>query len=252
MTRARRLHRFGRWIFIGVLLGCATGASLAEPPGLSQSDRQFVERLTRDYLRNNPQVLKEALAALGRKQTDDRRRSALSVLSGELAGAPASSAIGSKQPDLTIVEFLDYRCPYCRKVERSIQTLLQSDARLRVVHKQLPILGRASVLAARIDLVAQKLGRHAEFHAALMSKTGEIDERAVIEAAQSINLDFVQLKALIDSPEITAALRADLDLAKKLALTTTPAFVVGDEVIHGAPEMSDLAQLIAQERALRR
>jgi protein-disulfide isomerase len=241
-------------LVIGALCTVALSQNFASKSTLPPGAREFIEQTTRDYLHDNPEILLDVLAALKQQhevQLEEKRHQAIQYKWATLYDSSWSPALGSKDADVTIVEFIDYRCPYCRHLEQSIQRLLGTDQKLRVVHKQLPILGRASVFAARLALVAHRLGKHPAYHAALMAKTGKIDEKAIIEVAQSVGLEYAQAGPLIDSAEISGALRSDIELAKELALSKTPDFVIGQEVIQGAPDVETLAEFVDQERRRR-
>jgi protein-disulfide isomerase len=253
------MHSFMKRTSISILvIGSLSKAALSQD-SISQSTlpvgaREFIEQTTRAYLNKNPEILLDVLAALKQQhemQLEEKRHHAIQYKWSNLYDSPWSPALGSKDADVTIVEFLDYRCPYCRRLEQSIQKLLNTDHKLRVVYKQLPILGPASVFAARLALVAHKLGKHAAYHTALMAKTGTIDEKAIIEVAQSVGLGYAQAGPLVDSAEISGALRSDIELAKELALSKTPDLVIGQEVIQGAPDLESLAEFVDQQRRRR-
>src|SRR5690554_3913008 len=188
--------------FLIALLALLPAAGLAEGPGakttLAPADKKLVQDITREYLLANPEFLMSVMQALKAKDeraAEQTRRQSIKAQRKQLLDDPASPTLGNANGDVTIVEFFDYSCPYCRQVEPSLERMLSDDAKLRIVHKQLPILGPASVLAARIALVAKKAGKHPEFHRAMMKHSNKLDERTVIETAQSVGLTLDLLKA---------------------------------------------------------
>jgi protein-disulfide isomerase len=244
-----------RAVFASATLIGLSAAGIAQtsptPSTLSDEQRRFVEEVTRDYIRSNPELLPAIINALKNKEQalqQERVREAIKAANKEHKDGLASPTLGNADGDVTIVEFLDYRCPYCRQMDGTMKQLLSADRMVRIVHKQLPILGPASVLAARVALVANKLGKHAAFHDALMKTPSQPDENAVIEVARSIGLDLNQIKELIGAPEITAALQRDISLAQALALKSTPSFVIGNELLPGATDLATLAELVDEAR----
>ena len=149
---------------------------------------------------------------------------------------------------MTLAEFFDYRCPYCKQVLSSVETLLAEDKRLRFVYKELPVLGADSVTAARAALAARKQGKYDAMHRALMSIKGQIDEAAVFKAAGSVGLDVERLKRDMAAPEIDRMLKANSSLAEALEIRGTPAFVVGDEIVPGAIGLDTMRQLVEAAR----
>ncbi len=168
-----------------VLAVCVLGASpaAAAEDALSPGQQRAVEEVVRDYLRRNPEVLLEAIEAMRAKRDAEQQatvRKNLVSLRGDLENDPTSPVGGNPRGDVTIVEFFDYQCPYCKRVFPAVQTLLKTDGNIRYVFKEFPILGPQSVVAARAALAAWKLDRdrYVPFHAALMQSTGRPNERS--------------------------------------------------------------------------
>jgi len=149
---------------------------------------------------------------------------------------------------VTVVEFFGYRCPYCRQVEPWLQTLIKNNADLRVVEKELPIPGPASINEARIALAANKQGKHEQFHDAVMSKKPNVDEATILQLAGQAGLDLDRLKTDMNSPEIDAEIKHTLEIAKALRLNGTPAFIVGSELVPGATDLETLQSLVDEAR----
>jgi protein-disulfide isomerase len=199
----------------------------------------------------NPDVLIEALRGAEDKLNHDADAKATKVLSdrrSEIFDDPATPVGGNPQGDVTIVEFFDYRCPYCKQVLPSLQTLLKEDRNLRFIYKEMPVLGPASVVAAHAALAAQRQGKYEAFHAAMMGVKGQITEDTVYKVAGSVGLDVDRLKQDMAAPEIEQALKANLALADALNIRGTPGFIIGNHITPGAIDLDALKDLIAEAR----
>ncbi len=178
---------------LAVLVLGAFPAAAAED-ALSPEQKRAVEEVVREYLRRNPEVLLEAIGALRAKRDAEQQtnvRKNLVSLRGELENDPTSPVGGNPRGNVTIVEFFDYQCPYCKRVFPSVQNLLKTDGNIRYVFKEFPILGPQSVVAARAALAAWKLDRdkYVAFHAALMQSTGRLSKRKILDVAAESGLD---------------------------------------------------------------
>ncbi len=148
-----------------------------------------------------------------------------------------------------MVEFFDYRCPYCKQVEPSLDALLKEDGKLRIVYKEFPILGEASVYATRVALAAKKQGKYAEFHRAMMTTKGDIGDETVLNVATSLGLDIGKIKTDMSAPEIDKLIDANYALADALNIQGTPAIIVGDTLIPGAVDLDTLRKDVAAARS---
>lgn len=226
-------------------------AAPAQP--LSAQQRAEVERIVRELLTRDPSVLREALAALEAAQAEAQAqatRSALAAHADALARNPADPSLGNPRGDVTIVEFSDYRCPYCRRAHPELRRLLAEDSRVRLVAKELPILGPASLLMARVALAAHRQGRWEAVNARLIAFQGEPSEAAVIAAAVAAGgLDEARLRRDLADPALAAQLQANLQLARAIGVSGTPAFVIGGRLIPGAIELAELRRAVAEARA---
>ena len=213
--------------------------------------RKAIEGIIHDYLVKNPEVMLDALEAAKEKlakDAHDKAGAALADRRREILDDPASPVAGNPKGDVTLVEFFDYRCPYCKQVEPSLEALLGEDRQLRFVYKEMPVLGPVSVIAARVALAARNQGKYDAFHKAMMNTKGQIDEAAVYKVAGSVGLDIDRLKRDVNAPEVQQAIKANLDLAESLEIRGTPGFVIGDEIVPGAVDLGTLKQLIADAR----
>jgi protein-disulfide isomerase len=208
-----------------------------------------------DYLVAHPEVMLEVQRALMAKQTEARQAKAKTAVAENRAALfddPADAVLGNPKGDVTIVEFFDNQCPYCKALAPSLDQLVSSDPNLRVVLKEFPILGPGSDIAARYALAVRRQGKYAEFHAALMAdKTPEsqLAEPRVLEIATSLQLDIPRLKQDAQSPEITGQIQRDYALARTIGITGTPGLVIGDTVQSGAMPVNELIEAIRIARA---
>ena len=218
---------------------------------IPSEQRQAIEAIIHDYLMQNPDVLIEALRAAEEKANRDADAKAAVVLKDrrrEVFDDPASPVGGNPQGDVTIVEFFDYRCPYCKQVQPSLQKLLDQDRKLRFVYKEMPVLGAPSVTAAHAALAARLQGKYEAFHAAMMATKGQITEDVVYQIAGSVGLDVEQLKRDMTAPEIERAVKANLALANALDIRGTPGFIIGEHIVPGAIDLDTLKNLVADAR----
>jgi len=232
-------------IFVALPLRPVAAAEIAP------EQRQAIETIIRDYLMHNPDVLIEALRAAEEKANRDADAKAAVVLKdrrGEVFDDPASPVGGNPQGDVTIVEFFDYRCPYCKQVQPSLQKLLDQDRKLRFVYKEMPVLGAPSVTAAHAALAARLQGKYEHFHSAMMATKGQISDEVVYQVAGSVGLDVDRLKRDMTAPEIEQAVKANLALAKALDIRGTPGFIIGEHVVPGAIDLDALKDLVADAR----
>jgi len=247
--------RSGRWLcaaalWLGVFLALLPLAA-ACAADFTPEQRKSIETIIHDYLTKNPDVLLDALQAAEDKIKGDARDKAAQALTTrrrEIFDDPETPVGGNPKGDVSLVEFFDYRCPYCKQVEPALEALLGEDRQLRFVYKEFPVLGADSVTASRAALAAKKQGKYDAFHRAMMTLKGQINEAAVFKTAESVGLDVERLKRDIASPEVARALKANTDLAEALDIRGTPAFVIGDEIVPGAIDLASLKQMIATAR----
>jgi len=237
------------------LLSLAFVGALPAPvraQAITDAQRPAIEQIVRDYLLKNPEVIQEAIGELEKRQQEAQRNSQQTALrehGDALTKSQHGSVVGNASGDVTLVEFFDYRCPYCKQVAPAIDALLAEDKKLRVVYKEFPVLGADSITAARAALAAQKQGKYEALHRALIGMKGQINEAAIFGAAKSAGLDVERLKRDMETPEIDGFLQANHQLASALDIRGTPGFVIGDEVVPGAVSVDALRQMIATARS---
>jgi protein-disulfide isomerase len=253
-TRHMARGRFARASAATLFLLAAAAAPAADAgEALSPAQRKAVEDIVREFLRDNPEVVLEALQALRAKQADEGKQKlqdALAARRDDLENDAAAPVGGNPTGDVTVVEFFDYRCPYCKRMMPAIVELLKRDRNVRFVFKEFPILGPESVAAARAALAVWLADRskYMSYHGALMESKGSLSAARLMDLAAGIGLDKAKLEKLMADPAIDDALRRNFALAESLQITGTPAFVVGREVVPGAIDLDTLLTLVARAR----
>jgi protein-disulfide isomerase len=243
-----------RWISILGALALLAAASPAGATDMSVSpDRQAIEQIIHDYLMAHPEVVIESLRAgdaRAKQQAEADTRAQIAKHKEELVHDTKSPEAGNPAGDVTIVEFFDYRCPYCKQVEPDLETLLKQDGRIRLVYKEFPILGPESMIATRVSLAAlqQSPQKYARLHAALMSSKGQLSQDSVLKAAEAAGLDVGRIKTDMNGPEVDALIKRNYDLAEALNIRGTPAFIVGNEMTPGAVDLPMFKKLVADAR----
>jgi protein-disulfide isomerase len=213
-----------------------------------------LDQAIEQYIRSHPEVIEQALQSLeGKRQRGEklRIRQAIAAHQEELLRDPASPVSGNVNGDVTVIEFFDYRCGYCKRVASAVTQLQKDEPGVRVVYKDFPILGEVSVFGARAALAAREQGKHQAFHEAMLASENELTQEEVLAIAQRVGLDVKKLESDLHAPEWQAAIDRNHALAKLLGITGTPGFVVGGEVYPGALELTGLKALVAKARTKR-
>jgi protein-disulfide isomerase len=220
-------------------------------PSFPPDQTLAIEQIIREYLLKNPEVILEAVEGLEKKRQDEVQRAAktaITDLRDEILNDPNSVAAGNPKGDVTIVEFFDYRCPYCKQMEPSLAQLLKDDPKLRFVYKELPILGPDSIIASRAAIAARRQDKYLELHTALMRARGTLDENTVLKIAADIGLDAKRLKSDMNLPDVEKVIGSNRLLANALSINGSPAFVIGNTLVPGAVDLPTLKSLVADAR----
>ncbi|MDF2232533.1 DsbA family protein [Albimonas sp. CAU 1670] len=240
------------------LLAHAPAASaqtaLSEAMQLDPEGRAVLRSEIRKYLLEHPEVIMEAVKVL-----EDRRAEAEATEARDLVADNAaeifqdgySHVAGNPDGDVTVVEFIDYNCGYCKKAHADVRELVESDPNLRYVVKEFPILGPSSMTAAKAALAsrAQQGGRlYMAFNDALMGHRGALSDEQVWSIAEDVGLDVAALKAEAETPEIKSQIDRTYALAKKLDIQGTPTFVIGDELVRGYAPIDHMRDVVAAAR----
>lgn len=232
---------------------CDLPMTKVEPqaPTVDNPSVAVIEQIVHDYLLAHPEVLVESLQAWQAQQAENakvRDRHLVSALADEIYLDESSPVTGREDATLTIVEFFDYQCGYCRHVAPLVAQLLDENTDLRLVYKEFPVLGPESVLAARAALAARAQDKYSVFHDALMAAENSLSQDSIMAIAKSAGLDVEQLARDMDDPEIDAILARNYRLARRLDIRGTPAFVFNGELIRGAPSYAMLSRLVTEAR----
>ncbi|TIQ33554.1 MAG: DsbA family protein [Mesorhizobium sp.] len=261
MSTRTRTGRFFRSIFRTILLAALAGWFLLNPglPGArtpafaagEMSQDQLDQRI-HDYILAHPEVLVQALQSLDERQRQAEAAEARKVLKAradDIFQDGHSPVGGNAQGNVTLVEFFDYNCPYCRMMAPIMEQAVADDPQLRIVYKEFPILGPDSVFAAKAALAADKQGKYAAFHKALYAAKTRVTEAVVLKTAAEAGLDVERMKADMRQPDIQASIDRNTELAQALRITGTPGFVAGDQIYPGATDLATLKTLVNQARA---
>jgi protein-disulfide isomerase len=236
---------------LGVLIlfasGCATTGK--ETKSVSVSLPEPTDAAIERYIRAHPEVIEQSLQGLLAKreaELRDRQKMALVTKQQELVHDPASPISGNPKGEITVVEFYDYRCGFCKKAASAVTELQKVDPRVRVVYKDLPILGEPSDLAAKAALASQAQGKHQAFHEALLASHADMSKESILKIAVKVGLDAKRLETDMANPKWQAVIDKNRTLAHELGISGTPGFIVGNELVPGWLDLNGLKELIAR------
>ena len=242
-------------IFILALIVAFSAAfRLANAAEADAIDRKAIENIVREYLLANPEIIQDALAELEKraeKERNDTRAATLQTAKDELLRSPDDVVLGNPDGSVTLVEFFDFNCGYCKRALPDVEKLVAADPGLRVVLKDFPILGPGSVEAAKVALALNAQSdqsQRAEFHTRLLETQGQINGSRAMTIAQEMGFDIDKLEMGLKDPLVQAAIDRNLALAQKLGLTGTPSFIIGSNIIEGAVGVSALQDAIKTAR----
>ncbi len=214
--------------------------------------RAEVEKIVREYLLANPEILNEMLSELKAREeanATDRAKAAITDNRDALLNDGYSYVAGNPNGDVTLVEFFDYRCGYCKKVRDDVVNFMGADTNVRVVFKEFPILGAASIEASRAAIASRKQGddKYWAFHQAMLGADG-LDSDAIYDIAAGQGIDVAKLKEDMKAPEVDQVITKNHELAEKIGIDGTPAFIVGDQLYPGALDADELKAIVAAHR----
>lgn len=232
-------------------------AAFAVSPALAADDKlspkQIVEikKIIRETLMENPEMIADAIQALEEKQrleAEKESKKAMQERKKDVFDDPNSPVGGNPKGDVTLVEFFDYRCGYCKSVHDAVMRVVKEDGKVKLVYKELPVLGAESVYAAKAALAAAKQKKYVEFQDVMMRHRGAFNEESVMAMAREVGLDADRLKKDMNAPDIAKLLQANMELAETLGIRGTPGFVMGDRIVPGAVPEASLRQWLADAR----
>lgn len=251
-----------RKVVFGFFLGCMLAALVPMvAPGMAgnhasaqEIDRAAVEKIIREYLLENPELMLEVQDALEAKQRElqaAQQASTLQARAEEIYNSPHQMIIGDPEAPVTVVEFFDYNCGFCRRALDDMDRIVSENPDVKFVMKEFPVLGEASIEAHRISLALIRLypELYDQFHRRLLALEGRKDGAAALALAVELGADAEALTAESGKPEITAAFREVYELADGLGITGTPSYVIGQEVVFGAVGYNKLMPMVADLRS---
>lgn len=254
------MKRLPALLLVILLAACAA----APPDNLADVQSQAPDTLfhspefgaaLHDYLVvQHPEMLAEMTAALRQKQqaaAAAQAKAALAANPDAVFRDPADPVVGNPAGDVSVVEFFDYGCPYCKLAAPNLERLYATDKGVRVVYKEFPILGPVSLFAAKAALAAGRQGKYEAFHNALMADQtieGKLTEAHVLEIAKTVRLDVERLKQDMNAPEIAAQIAATKALGTKLGVQTTPSLIFADKLMSGAMSYEAMTRTVAAAR----
>ncbi|PLX34053.1 MAG: disulfide bond formation protein DsbA [Hyphomicrobiales bacterium] len=228
------------------------GPAAAQDKAFSDSQRDQIGAIVREYLMKNPGILRDMMSALEAKEAkelSEAQASAVSSRADDLFRSSGDVVLGNPKGDVTLVEFFDYNCGYCKRALKDLLTLIDEDKNLRVILKEYPILSEGSVDAARASLAAGRQGKYMEYHTAMMKAPGQANEAKALRIAKEAGLDIGKMKTDMADPAMMKNLRDQILLARALNLRGTPAYVIDDVVVPGAVGADKLREHIKTVRA---
>ncbi len=240
-----------RLLAIAAIAVLAAGCTDHSQDALNQTQSNQVKEIVKQALMENPAMVMDALKEHQRRaqqEAADNTKKSMQTNAAEIYNNPASPVMGNPNGNITVVEFFDYNCGYCKAVFHPIRDAVLQDGNIRFVFKEYPILGESSVLAAKAALAAGKQGKYVEFHTALMDSRAPKDEATITDMATKLGLDANRLKADMNSPDIQQLIQSDIALAQKLGVNGTPAFIVGDKFYPGALDPDAFKKLVEEFR----
>jgi protein-disulfide isomerase len=234
-----------------MLLALPAAAQQPDAQSFTAAQRREIVQIIRDALKSDPTILREAIATLhAQDEAQDAAdtKSRLAAKQQALTATAGDPVAGNPAGDVTLVEFYDPRCPYCRRMVPAIKDMLNRDHGIRLVYKDIPVLGPASVLESRAILAAARQGAYQKMQDALMSNPAEPTEAMIRQTARGLGLDPARLISDMNGADVTHQIDSNLSLANDLKVDGTPMFVIGDSLIPGAVDEQALLAAVAAMR----
>ena len=252
-------HRARACVVALAFLVCTAAAPAAQEAGFTERELEIIDERIRSFILANPEIVMQTLRELQARMELERRheeaekaelrRGLVRDLVAEIEQDPDDPVLGNPDGDVTLVEFFDYQCGFCKRMTGSLFETVRADGRVRLIMKEFPILGPVSEIAARAALASRRQGRYEDMHIALMDLRGRLTEQAVLQTARELGLDVDRLEADMADPEVAQVFGKVRALADRLEIGGTPTIIIGGEVIAGAVDAGQLQDLIGEARA---
>jgi len=239
---------------LALLLALTAPAQASDLTQMTDAERTAFRAEVRAYLLDNPEVLAEAIDVLNQRQAEAAAQGDLALVQAHadaLFNDAASWAGGNPEGDITLVEFTDYRCGYCRKAHDEVAELVKSDGNIRFVVKEFPILGEASIASARFAIAVRQIGGDAAYkaaHDALITLRGEPTLDALSRLATDLGLDATAVLDAMDSPDVSAVIAANHDLGNQMQISGTPTFVINGTMVRGYVPLDGMREIVRAQR----
>jgi len=240
---------------VAAMLLALPAAAAAQAPTFSADQRREIEGIVKEYLLHHPEVMQDVMAELDKRQQEaeaEKHREAVKDHNATLFRSPHQVVLGNPHGNVTMVEFFDYNCGFCKRALGDMLELLKSDTDLRFVLKEFPVLGDGSVEAARVAVAVRMQDttgkRYIEFHQKLLGGRGQADKTRALAVAKELGFDMARIEKDMGSDEVKKTIDENLKLADAIGVSGTPTYVVGDDVVVGAVGIDELKQKIAAER----
>jgi protein-disulfide isomerase len=244
--------------FFATLFAAATllaGAAPAPAQTFSDDQRQQIETIVKTYLLQHPEVLQDVMAALDKQQKDadlEKARASIKDNNATLFNSAHQVVLGNPHGNVTMVEFFDYNCAFCKRAMSDMLDLLKTDTNLKFVLKEFPVLGEGSVEAAHVAVAARMQDttgkKYIEFHQKLLGGRGPADKTRALAVAKEVGFDMARIEKDMSSDEVKKTIDENMKLADALGVSGTPSYVVGDELVVGAVGLDELKQKIGDQR----
>ena len=231
-----------------------TSALAFDPADMSDSESAAFGDAVRAYLLDNPEVLVEAFQLLEQRNADQQAgadKQLVAMYADEIFDDGVSWVGGNPDGDVTLVEFMDYRCGYCRRAVPEVDSLLSTDGNIRLIIKEFPILGETSVISSRFAIATQMVAgddAYKQVHDALIDYSGDMGDVALRRLAEGLGLDADPILQKMDSEEVSRVISDNRELARSLQINGTPTFVLGDELLRGYLPAAEMAKIVEDQR----
>ena len=238
------------------LLVALPAAAPARAQSFNPEQRGEIERIIKEYLLSHPELMQDVMSELEKRQAvaeAEKHRDAVKRHSATIFSSPRQVTLGNPQGDVTVVEFFDYNCGYCKRALADMLDLMKSDGKVKYVLKEFPVLGEGSVQAAQVAAAVRmqdKTGgkKYLEFHQKLLTGRGQVDKARALAVAKEIGMDVARIEKDIAGDEVKATLEESFKLAEALGLNGTPSYVVGNDVVVGAVGLNTLKEKVNSAR----
>jgi len=231
------------------------GAPAASAQSFSDPQRGEIETIVRAYLIAHPEVLEEAMAELSKRQAAaeaEKHQASVAENANTIFNSPRGVTIGNKDGDVTLVEFFDYNCGYCKRAMADMLDLMKTDPKLKVVLKEFPVLSQGSIEAAQVAVAVRMQDpsgkKYLDFHQKLLGGRGPADKARALAVAKDVGLDMTKLEKDMTSPEARATIEENMKLAEAMGMNGTPSYVIGKQVVIGAVGLDNLKEKIGSAR----